>query len=58
MFEFCVGYTALDCRKEGFEVCLIPEISAKFGGEGFKEMSTKLKGAGVNFMSNTNILMD
>ena len=50
VFEFCVGYTALDCRKEGFEVILIPEITAKFGGEGFDDMSTKLKDAGVAFL--------
>ena len=50
VFEFCVGYTALDCRKEGFEVILIPEITAKFGGEGFDDMSRKLKDAGVAFL--------
>ena len=49
VYEFCVGFTALDCQKEGFEVIILPEITAKFGGEEYKQMTDKLTGAGIKF---------
>lgn len=46
--EFCVGYSGLDGRSEGFEVMLVPEAIAKFGGDGHEKMSASLAEAGAD----------
>lgn len=56
VYEFCVGYTALDCRNEGFEVVVLPEITAQFGDDGYEEMTKRLKDAGVAFLQLVDLV--
>lgn len=46
--EFCVGFSGLDARSEGFDVVLLPDAIARFGGEGHDEMMAALTASGAH----------
>lgn len=53
--EFCVGYSCLDGRAEGFEIIVLQDATAKFGGEDFEKMSQSLADAGAKFMQTGDL---
>lgn len=56
VFEFCVGYTALDGCNEGFEVYVIEDATGTFGGEGQQMMRAQLTEAGASLITVSDML--
>ena len=50
-FDFCVGSTALDAKKYGFETYVLQEATRSVSQETAKVMEEKLKSSNVNIVS-------
>jgi nicotinamidase/pyrazinamidase len=46
-FDFCVGYTALDSKKLGFETTVLKDLTKSISNETEKDMIDKLKKANI-----------
>ena len=54
-FDFCVGSTALDAKKHGFETYVIQEATKSVSQETAKIMAEKLKNGNVAIVSADTI---
>lgn len=55
VYEFCVGFSALDGKSEGFDVFVVSDCTGTFGGDGQKDMTDQLLSAGVNLINAADI---
>ena len=54
--DFCVGYSALDARREGFDVCLIEDACRGIAREGsLGAARQQMKQAGVELMQSADL---
>ncbi len=54
--EYCVGYSGLGGLSQGFEVSLVTEAIARFGGEELEKMNGALAEAGARQVAAESLL--
>jgi nicotinamidase/pyrazinamidase len=55
VYEFCVGFSALDGRKEGLDVFIVQDCTGTFGGDGEQAMTDDLIKAGAKIIQAADI---
>lgn len=56
VYEFCVGYSALDGQKEGLNVFVVQDCTGTFGGDGEAAMTKELQDAGVKIIQSSELV--
>jgi len=54
-WEYCVGFSALDGRAEGFEVFFVEDATGAFRNDDFAPMNGQLQAAGVRHIQSSDI---
>lgn len=54
--DFCVGFSALDAIKEGFETYLVEDATRAISDDGFLNMKKTIKDKGGNIISSDQLL--
>ncbi len=54
--DFCVGFSALDALKEGFDTFLIEDATRAISGRGFLEMKNKIRERGGHIILSDQLL--
>ena len=54
-FDYCVGMSALDARKKGFEVYVVSDASKGIAPASIKDMEQKLQAAGVKTVTSKHL---
>lgn len=55
VYEFCVGFSALDGQKEGLDVFVVQDCTGTFGGDGEQAMTDELTKAGAKIIQAADI---
>lgn len=54
--EYCVGYSGLDGLSQGFDVSVVTDATAKFGGDGLDKMYDDLAEAGARQVAAESLI--